>query len=222
MTGSRPVSAFMVLPKSRAQDVSSARGHVVAGVALVVAADGLAGVRVAFEVENRRQRVAVGAPAAAVLDEDPRLVGAGGRGGVGEMVGAADHANGPGSLVLVAKRGAGVVVALGGLDVGEAGAHVPLCLPVDAGLVLADVESLDAEAGHPGAFRGQCLGGRCRCPRRRCRRRRAFPVPSRPRRRWWPRPWRCGSASDERSTVSRATLSDGASEPVRRRGGSVA
>ena len=110
---------------------------------------------VVLDVQHARQRDAVAAPAAPVLDEVRGLRGAGAGVRVREVVAAADEAGVGRARVVAAEAGVDVVGAFGGFDDDEARPGAVGGAEVDVGLVVGDVEALDG-----GAFGEQRRGGR--------------------------------------------------------------
>src|SRR5690606_11001369 len=99
-------------------------------------------VRVVLHVERTRKGLAVGRPATAVVHEEVGLSSTAGPVRQREVVGAADHADVVGPVVLLGEVRVLVAGAFGGLDEGEPHAFVPPVLPVHIALVAADVHSV--------------------------------------------------------------------------------
>ncbi len=99
-------------------------------------------VRVPLDVQDTGQGASVGGPGAPAVHEVVRLGGAARGVGGGEVVGAADHADVVGAVVLLRVVRVGVVRALRGLGVGPAHPAVPQGGPGDVALVAGDVHAL--------------------------------------------------------------------------------
>ena len=119
---------------------------------------------VRLEVEHAGQGDAIAGPASTIVEEELGLLL--GSAGIGprEVVAASRQTRVAGAEVLVVEVRAAEGAALGGLDVGEAGAELSLGGPVDLSLPAGDVLAVDAAGGLSDGCseRGRSRGERCR------------------------------------------------------------